>query len=99
MYHCAIISNGTAVLGFGDLGAPAVMPVLEGKSALFSELCGVNVVPIALNEKNPEKLIHLICELAPSFQSICLEDIKAPECFYIENELKNRLSIPLVHDD
>jgi len=66
-YHCAIISNGTAVLGFGDIGAPSVMPVLEGKSALFSELCGVNVVPIALNEKNPDSLIHTIQQLSINF--------------------------------
>lgn len=96
---CAIISNGTAVLGFGDLGAAPMMPVLEGKSALFSELAGVNVVPISLTEKDPKKFVELVKMLAGNFQAICLEDIKSPDCFYIEDTLKEELSIPVFHDD
>jgi len=81
---CAIISNGTAILGFGDIGAEAGLPVMEGKSVLFKQLGGVDVMPICIREKNPEKVIKIIKRFAPSFAAINLEDIKAPDCFKIE---------------
>lgn len=81
---CAIISNGTAILGFGDIGAEAGLPVMEGKSVLFKQLGGVDVMPICIKEKNPDKVIKIIKRFAPSFAAINLEDIKAPDCFKIE---------------
>ncbi|EGR27409.1 malate dehydrogenase, putative [Ichthyophthirius multifiliis] len=95
----AIISNGTAVLGFGDIGAGAGLPVMEGKSCIFKQLGGVDLVPICIQEKDPKKLINIIERIAPVFSAINLEDIKAPECFEIENTLKQRLDIPVFHDD
>ncbi|KAL4510723.1 hypothetical protein ABPG72_004877 [Tetrahymena utriculariae] len=95
----AIITNGTAILGFGDIGAGAGLPVMEGKSCIFKQLGGIDVVPICIQEKNPKKLIDIIERLSPVFSAINLEDIKAPECFEVENELNKRLDIPVFHDD
>jgi len=96
---CAIISNGTAVLGFGDIGAEAGLPVMEGKSVLFKQLAGVDVMPICIREKDPKKVIEVISRFAPSFAAINLEDIKAPDCFEIEKTLIDKLDIPVFHDD
>lgn len=95
----AVISNGTAVLGLGDIGALASKPVMEGKAVLFKHFAGVNAFDIEINESDPKKLIEIIAALEPTFGGINLEDIKAPECFEIERELSNRLSIPVFHDD
>ncbi|MBL8676224.1 MAG: NADP-dependent malic enzyme [Alphaproteobacteria bacterium] len=95
----AVISNGTAVLGLGNIGPLAAKPVMEGKAVLFKKFAGINVFDIELNESNPEKLIEIIASLEPTFGGINLEDIKAPECFYVEQELKKRLKIPVFHDD
>lgn len=95
----AIITNGTAVLGFGDIGAAAGLPVMEGKSCIFKQLGGIDVVPICIQEKDPKKLIDIIERIAPVFSAINLEDIKAPECFEVERELQKRLDIPVFHDD
>ena len=88
---CAIITNGTAILGFGDIGAVQGMPVMEGKSCIFKQLGDVDVIPICIQEKDTRKLIETITHLAPIFSAINLEDIKAPECFEIEQELSRRL--------
>ncbi len=95
----AVISNGTAVLGLGDIGANAAKPVMEGKSLLFKVFADVDVFDIEINEKNPNKLIEIIKSLEPTFGGINLEDIKAPECFIIEEKLKNQMNIPVFHDD
>ncbi|VVB71131.1 NAD-dependent malic enzyme [uncultured archaeon] len=95
----AVISNGTAVLGLGNIGARASIPVMEGKALLFKQLGGVNAFPICINEKDPVKLVEIIASLEPVFGGFNLEDIKSPECFYVERELKKRLSIPVMHDD
>ena len=95
----AVISNGTAVLGLGDIGALAGKPVMEGKGVLFKKFSGIDVFDIEINEKNPEKLVDIIASLEPTFGGINLEDIKAPECFYVEQELKKRMRIPVFHDD
>jgi malate dehydrogenase (oxaloacetate-decarboxylating)(NADP+) len=95
----AVISNGTAVLGLGDIGALAGKPVMEGKAVLFKHFANVNSVDIEVNEKDPKKLIEIIEAISPSFGGINLEDIKAPECFKVEEVLKQRLSIPVFHDD
>mgnify|MGYP001578417566 FL=1 len=95
----AIISNGTAVLGLGDIGALASKPVMEGKSALFKKYAGVDAFDIEVDEKDQQKLVEIITAIAPTFGGINLEDIKAPECFYVENELIKRLNIPVFHDD
>ncbi len=95
----AVISNGTAVLGLGNIGPLAAKPVMEGKAVLFKKFAGINVFDIEVNESNPEKLIEIIASLEPTFGGINLEDIKAPECFYVEQELKKRLKIPVFHDD
>lgn len=94
-----VISNGTAVLGLGDLGALASKPVMEGKSVLFKRFAGIDAFDIELDETNPQKIVDIIKALAPTFGGINLEDIKAPECFYIESELKKQLDIPIMHDD
>lgn len=94
-----VISNGTAILGLGDLGALASKPVMEGKSVLFKRFAGIDAFDIELDEKDPKKLIDIVRALAPTFGGINLEDIKAPECFYIETELKKILDIPIMHDD
>ncbi len=95
----AIITNGTAVLGLGNMGPEASLPVMEGKSILFKEFGNVNAIPIALDTENADKLIETVKLLAPSFGGINLEDIKAPECFYIEEKLIKELDIPVFHDD
>lgn len=95
----AVISNGTAVLGLGDIGALSGKPVMEGKGLLFKIYGGVDVFDIEVNEKDPEKFCEAVERIAPSFGGINLEDIKAPECFYIEERLKRTLDIPVMHDD
>lgn len=95
----AVVSDGTAVLGLGDIGPLAALPVMEGKAMLFHAFAGVNAVPIVLNTKNPDEIISICRALEPSFGGINLEDIKAPECVYIENELRKHLKIPVFHDD
>ena len=94
-----VISNGTAVLGLGDIGALASKPVMEGKAVLFKKFAGVDVFDIEINEKDPQKLVEVIAALEPTFGAINLEDIKAPDCFYVERELRKRLNIPVFHDD
>ena len=95
----AVISNGTAVLGLGDIGALSGKPVMEGKGLLFKIYGGIDVFDIEVAEKNPEKFCEAVEKIAPTFGGINLEDIKAPECFYIENRLKQTLDIPVMHDD
>lgn len=95
----AVISNGTAVLGLGDIGALAGKPVMEGKGLLFKIYGGIDVFDIEVNEKDPEKFIQAVKAIAPTFGGINLEDIKAPECFEIERRLKEELDIPVMHDD
>src|SRR5436853_3379956 len=95
----AVISNGTAVLGLGDIGAEASKPVMEGKGVLFKVFADIDVFDIEINEKDPEKFVQIVKALEPTFGGINLEDIKAPECFYIEQELKKQLKIPIMHDD
>ncbi|NOY22376.1 MAG: NAD-dependent malic enzyme [Acidobacteria bacterium] len=95
----AIVTNGTAILGLGDIGAVAGMPVMEGKSLLFKILSGVNGYPILIENKDPEVVIQAIKAIAPTYGAIKLEDIKAPECFEIEDRLDAELDIPVVHDD
>ena len=94
-----VISNGTAVLGLGDIGPEAGKPVMEGKGVLFKIFADIDVFDIEINEKDPEKFVEIVAALEPTFGGINLEDIKAPECFYIEKKLKERLKIPVMHDD
>lgn len=95
----AVVSNGTAVLGLGDIGPHAAKPVMEGKGILFKKFADIDVFDIELNAKDPEDVIRACVYMEPTFGGINLEDIKAPECFYIEEELKKRLKIPVFHDD
>ncbi|HRE55741.1 MAG TPA: malic enzyme-like NAD(P)-binding protein, partial [Candidatus Competibacter sp.] len=95
----AVITNGTAVLGLGDIGPLAAKPVMEGKGVLFKKFAGVDVFDIEISERDPDKLVEIIASLEPSFGGINLEDIKAPECFYIERQLRDRMKIPVFHDD
>ncbi|MBK8963703.1 MAG: NADP-dependent malic enzyme [Candidatus Competibacteraceae bacterium] len=95
----AVITNGTAVLGLGDIGPLAAKPVMEGKGVLFKKFAGVDVFDIEISERDPDKLVEIIASLEPSFGGINLEDIKAPECFYIERQLRERMKIPVFHDD
>jgi malate dehydrogenase (oxaloacetate-decarboxylating) len=95
----AIVTNGTAVLGLGDIGAGAGLPVMEGKALLFKEFGGVDAFPICIDSRDPDEIIRTVKLIAPVFGGINLEDIKAPECFYIESELKKQLDIPVFHDD
>ena len=95
----AVISNGTAVLGLGDIGPEASKPVMEGKGVLFKKFAGIDVFDLEINEKDPKKLIQIIKSLEPTFGGINLEDIKAPECFEIEQTLKQEMKIPVMHDD
>lgn len=95
----AVVSNGSAVLGLGNIGAGASLPVMEGKAVLFKEFADVDAFPICLNESDPDKLISYVKKMAPVFGGINLEDIKSPECFYIEDRLKEELDIPVFHDD
>jgi malate dehydrogenase (oxaloacetate-decarboxylating)(NADP+) len=95
----AVITNGTAVLGLGDIGPDAAKPVMEGKAVLFKKYAGIDSFDIEINEKDPDKLIHIIQSLEPTFGGVNLEDIKAPECFKIETVLREKMNIPLMHDD
>jgi malate dehydrogenase (oxaloacetate-decarboxylating)(NADP+) len=95
----AVISNGTAVLGLGDIGPLAGKPVMEGKGVLFKKFADIDVFDLEINEKDPQKLIEIIAALEPTFGGINLEDIKAPECFVVEKSLKERMQIPVFHDD
>ncbi|HYD80742.1 MAG TPA: NADP-dependent malic enzyme [Paucimonas sp.] len=95
----AVISNGTAVLGLGNIGPLASKPVMEGKAVLFKKFAGIDVFDIEINETDPDKLCDIIAALEPTFGGINLEDIKAPECFYIERKLRERMKIPVFHDD
>jgi malate dehydrogenase (oxaloacetate-decarboxylating)(NADP+) len=95
----AVISNGTAVLGLGDIGPEAGKPVMEGKGVLFKIFADIDVFDIEINEKDPERFVQIVKSLEPTFGGINLEDIKAPECFYIERELKKQMNIPVMHDD
>ena len=94
-----VITNGTAVLGLGDIGALASKPVMEGKAVLFKSFAGIDCFDIEINEKDPEKLVEIIAGLEPTFGGINLEDIKAPECFIVEKKLRERMRIPVFHDD
>ena len=94
-----VITNGTAVLGLGNIGPLASKPVMEGKAVLFKKFAGIDVFDIEINERDPDKLCDIIASLEPTFGGINLEDIKAPECFYIERELRKRMKIPVFHDD
>jgi len=95
----AVITNGTAVLGLGDIGPLAAKPVMEGKAVLFKKFADIDVFDIEINEKDPDKLVDIIASLEPTFGGFNLEDIKAPECFEVESKLKKRVSIPVFHDD
>ncbi|CAH2030906.1 NAD-dependent malic enzyme [Trichlorobacter ammonificans] len=95
----AIVTNGTAILGLGDIGPVAGMPVMEGKSVLFDKLVGISGIPILLDTKEPDQIVETICRIAPTFGAIKLEDIAAPDCFEIERRLVERLTIPVMHDD
>jgi len=94
-----VITNGTAVLGLGDIGPLAAKPVMEGKGVLFKKFAGVDVFDIEIDEKDPARLVEIIAALEPTFGAINLEDIKAPDCFYVERELRKRMKIPVFHDD
>ncbi|CAN0127030.1 unnamed protein product, partial [Phaeothamnion confervicola] len=94
-----VITNGTAVLGLGAIGPLAAKPVMEGKAVLFKKFAGIDVFDIEIDERDPDKLVDMIAALEPTFGGINLEDIKAPECFYIERKLRERMKIPVFHDD
>ena len=93
------VADGTAVLGLGDIGAPAALPVMEGKALLFKSFAGVDAFPICLNTTDVDKIVEIVTMLEPVFGGINLEDIAAPACFEIEKKLKERMSIPIFHDD
>ena len=95
----AVVTDGTAVLGLGDIGPAAAMPVMEGKAMLFKEFAGVNAFPICLDTKDPDEIVRTVKAIAPGFGGINLEDISAPRCFEIEDRLKEELDIPVFHDD
>src|SRR6185312_11202229 len=95
----AVITNGTAVLGLGAIGPLAAKPVMEGKAVLFKKFAGIDVFDIEIDERDPGRLVDVIASLAPTFGAINLEDIKAPECFEVESKLRERLKIPVFHDD
>jgi malate dehydrogenase (oxaloacetate-decarboxylating)(NADP+) len=95
----AVITNGTAVLGLGNIGPLAAKPVMEGKGVLFKKFAGIDVFDIEVNENDPDKLVDIVCALEPTFGGINLEDIKAPECFYVEQKCRERMKIPVFHDD
>ncbi|ACO03787.1 MULTISPECIES: malic enzyme-like NAD(P)-binding protein [Persephonella] len=94
-----VVTNGTAVLGLGDIGSLASKPVMEGKALLFKRFAGIDVFDIEIDEKDPDKFCEVVKKISPTFGAINLEDIKAPECFYIEKKLKEELDIPVMHDD
>jgi malate dehydrogenase (oxaloacetate-decarboxylating)(NADP+) len=95
----AVVSNGTAVLGLGNIGALASKPVMEGKAVLFKKFANIDCFDIELNESDPEKLAEIVCALEPTFGAINLEDIKAPDCFVVERICRERMNIPVFHDD
>ena len=95
----AVISNGTAVLGLGNIGPEASKPVMEGKGVLFKKFAGIDVFDIEINEEDPDEFIKIVKSLEPTFGGVNLEDIKAPECFKIETELREKMHIPIMHDD
>src|SRR6478609_7676110 len=95
----AVITNGSAVLGLGNIGALAGKPVMEGKGCLFKKFAGIDVFDIEIDETDPDMLVEIIARLEPTFGGINLEDIKAPECFVIETRLRERMKIPVFHDD
>src|SRR5574341_1093825 len=95
----AVVTDGTAVLGLGDIGPEAALPVMEGKAMLFKELAGVDAFPICLNTKDPDKIVETVKLIAPAFGGINLEDISAPRCFEVETRLRKELDIPVFHDD
>src|SRR5690606_4117929 len=95
----AVISNGTAVLGLGNIGALASKPVMEGKAVLFKKFAGIDVFDIEMNTPDIDQMVETVAALEPTFGGINLEDIKAPECFEIEERLKERMKIPVFHDD
>ncbi|MCE2909045.1 MAG: NADP-dependent malic enzyme, partial [Burkholderiaceae bacterium] len=95
----AVVTNGTAVLGLGDIGPLAAKPVMEGKAVLFKKFAGIDVFDLEVNEKNLDKLVDIIAALEPTFGGVNLEDIKAPDCFYVERKLRDRMKIPVFHDD
>jgi malate dehydrogenase (oxaloacetate-decarboxylating)(NADP+) len=95
----AVITNGTAVLGLGDIGPEASKPVMEGKGVLFKIFADIDVFDLELDANDPDKFIEAVKAVAPTFGGINLEDIKAPDCFYIEQRLKEELDIPIMHDD
>lgn len=95
----AVISDGTSVLGLGNIGPEGALPVMEGKAILFKHFADIDAIPIVLNTQQPDEIIATVMAISPSFGGINLEDIAAPQCFYIEEELKKRLSIPVMHDD
>lgn len=97
--YIAVVTDGTAVLGLGDIGPEAGLPVMEGKSILFKAFGGVDAVPLCLNTKDPDEIVNIITKLAPAFGGFNLEDISAPRCFEIERKLKENLDIPIFHDD
>jgi malate dehydrogenase (oxaloacetate-decarboxylating)(NADP+) len=94
-----VVTNGTAVLGLGNIGPLAAKPVMEGKGVLFKKFAGIDVFDIEIDENDPDKLVDMIAALEPTFGGINLEDIKAPECFYVERKLRERMKIPVFHDD
>ncbi|HXR57158.1 MAG TPA: NADP-dependent malic enzyme, partial [Casimicrobiaceae bacterium] len=94
-----VVTNGTAVLGLGNIGPLAGKPVMEGKAVLFKKFAALDCFDIELAERDPDKLVDMICALEPTFGGINLEDIKAPECFYIERKCRERMKIPVFHDD
>ena len=95
----AVVSDGSSVLGLGNLGAAGAIPVMEGKAILFKELAGVDAFPICLNTQNPDEIVAAVKNIAPVFGGINLEDIAAPRCFEVERRLKEELDIPVMHDD
>src|SRR5207248_9929168 len=95
----AVVSDGTAVLGLGDIGPRAAMPVMEGKAMLFKELAGIDAFPICLDTKDPDEIVRTVKAISPTFGGINREDISAPRCFEIEEQLKAELDIPVFHDD
>ena len=95
----AVVSNGTAVLGLGNLGALAGKPVMEGKSVLFKKFADVNCIDLCVDTTDPDKFIQCVRYLSPSFGGINLEDIRGPDCFYVESEIKKMMNIPVFHDD
>ncbi|HZQ61984.1 MAG TPA: NADP-dependent malic enzyme, partial [Casimicrobiaceae bacterium] len=94
-----VVTNGTAVLGLGAIGPLGAKPVMEGKAVLFKKFAGIDCFDIELDERDPQKLVEIIAALEPTFGGINLEDIKAPECFYVERALRERMKIPVFHDD